>query len=67
MKAAAKLTGEARFKAYGDLDVDISKNAAPWVSVFNFTSRDFISAKTENYIYHPVYGHPIINAFAIKK
>lgn len=67
MKAAAKLTGEARFKAYGALDVDISKNAAPWVSVFNFTSRDFISAKTENYIYHPVYGHPIINAFAIKK
>lgn len=67
MKAASKLTGEARFKAYGALDVDISKNAAPWVSVFNFTSRDFISAKTENYIYHAVYGHPIINAFAIKK
>ena len=67
MKSAAKLTGDARFKAYGALDVDISKNAAPWVSVFNFTSRDFISAKTENYIYQPVYGHPIINAFAIKK
>lgn len=67
MKAAAKLTGQARFKAYGKLDVDISKNAAPWVSVFNYTSRDFISAKTENYIYHAVYGHPIINAFAIKK
>jgi peptide/nickel transport system substrate-binding protein len=67
MKSAAKLAGQARYKAYGALDIDISKNAAPWISVFNFTSRDFISAKTENYIYQPVYGAPILNALAIKK
>jgi len=67
MAAASKLSGQARFKAYGKLDVDIMKNDAPWAPVFNYTSRDFIIANTENYIYHPVYGHPIINAFAIKK
>jgi len=67
MLAASKLNGQARYKAYGQLDVDIMKNDAPWAPVFNYTSRDFISANTENYIYHAVYGHPIINALAIKK
>ena len=67
MKAAAKLTGEARYKAYGALDIDIMKNAAPWIPIFNYTSRDFISANTENYINRALYGHPIINAMAIKK
>ena len=67
MKAAAKLAGQARYKAYGKLDVDIMTNAAPWAPVFNYTQRDFISSRVENYIYQPVYGRPIINALAIKK
>ncbi len=37
MKAASKLTGQARFKAYGKLDVDIMKKDAPWAPVFNYT------------------------------
>lgn len=65
MKAAAKLTGQARFTAYGKLDIDLMKNAAPWAPIFNFTSRDFISAKTGNFIFHPVYGHAIINALTV--
>ena len=67
MLAASKLNGQARYKAYGQLDVDIMKNDAPWAPVFNYTSRDFISANTENYINSALYGHPIINAMAIKK
>ena len=67
MKAASKLTGQARYKAYGKLDVDMMTNAAPWAPVFNYTSRDFISPNTENFIYQPVYGHAIINALAVKK
>jgi ABC-type transport system substrate-binding protein len=66
MKAASKLTGQARYTAYGNLDVDIMKNAAPWTPIFNYTSRDFISPRVENFIFHPVYGHAIINALAIK-
>jgi peptide/nickel transport system substrate-binding protein len=65
MKAAAKLSGKARYTAYGNLDVDIMKNAAPWAPVYNFTSRDFISAKTGNFIFHPVYGSPILNALTV--
>ena len=49
MKAASKLSGQARYKAYGKLDVDIMTNAAPWAPVFNYTSRDFISPNTENF------------------
>ncbi len=30
MDAAAKLAGAARYTAYGNLDVDLMKNAAPW-------------------------------------
>ena len=67
MAAAAKMTGDARYKAYGALDVDIMKNAAPMIPIFNYTFRDFISANTENYIPSALYGHPIINAMAIKK
>lgn len=67
MKAAARLTGQARFTAYGNLDIDLMKNAAPWIPVFNFTARDFVSSRIENFIFHPVYGHPIFNALAIKK
>ncbi len=65
MKAAAKLTGQARYTAYGKLDVDLMKNAAPWAPIFNYTSRDFISGKTGNFIFHPVYGHAIINALTV--
>jgi peptide/nickel transport system substrate-binding protein len=67
MKAAAKLSGQARYTAYGNLDVDIMTNAAPWAPYFNYTSRDFIGPRVENFVFHPVYGHPIINALAIKK
>ena len=67
MKAASRLTGKARYTAYGNLDVDIMKNAAPWIPVFNYTSRDFVSPRVENVIYHPVYGHLVLNAMAIKK
>jgi peptide/nickel transport system substrate-binding protein len=67
MDAASKLTGEARYTAYGKLDVDIMRNAAPWIPVFTYTSRDFISPRVENFIFHPVYGRAVINALAIKK
>jgi ABC-type oligopeptide transport system substrate-binding subunit len=67
MDAASRLTGQARYTAYGNLDVDIMKNAAPWIPVYTYTSRDFIGPRVENFIFHPVYGRAIINALAIKK
>jgi peptide/nickel transport system substrate-binding protein len=67
MTAASRLTGQARYTAYGKLDVDIMKNAAPWVPIFTYTSRDFVGPRVENFIFHPVYGRGIINAMAIKR
>jgi peptide/nickel transport system substrate-binding protein len=66
MKQAAKLSGDARYKAYGQLDVDLMKNLAPWAPFVNGNTREFVSNRITNYIYHPVYSGMIINAAAIK-
>ncbi len=58
MNAANKLSGPKRYKAYGNLDVDISKNAAPNAYWINFNNRDFISSKTGCYTFQPVYASP---------
>ncbi len=66
MTDAAKLSGEARYAAYGKLDVDLMRDAAPWAPLSNGNTREFISTKITNYIYHPVYSGMIVNAAAIK-
>ena len=67
MTDASKLSGAARYDAYGKLDVDIMQNAAPWVPLSNGNVREFISSRVSNYIFHPVYGGAIMNALAIKQ
>jgi peptide/nickel transport system substrate-binding protein len=66
MNAAARLSGNPRYEAYGKLDVDLMKNAAPWAPMYNGNTREFIGARITNYIYHPVYAGAILNALAIK-
>ena len=66
MADAAKLSGEARYAAYGKLDVDLMKNAAPWAPLSNGNTREFISSRVSNYLFHPVYGGAIMNALVIK-
>jgi ABC-type transport system substrate-binding protein len=66
MEAAAKLSGDARYAAYGKLDVDLTKNLAPWTAMSNNNTREFIGARITNYIYHPVYAAAVLNALAIK-
>jgi ABC-type transport system substrate-binding protein len=66
MRDAAGLVGAARYKAYGKLDIDMMRDAAPWVPLSNGNVREFVSARTENYIFHPVYGGAILNALALK-
>jgi ABC-type transport system substrate-binding protein len=56
MNAAAKLTGPARYKRYGALDIDITKNAAPWAAFANRSTREFVSTHVTNVVYQPVYG-----------
>jgi ABC-type transport system substrate-binding protein len=66
MTDAAKLSGAARYAAYGNLDVDLMKNAAPWAPLSNGNVREFISSRVTNYLFHPVYGGAIMNALAMK-
>jgi ABC-type oligopeptide transport system substrate-binding subunit len=56
MDAAARLTGDARYRAYGSLDVDITRNASPFVVVMNTTSREFVSSRVGCYQYQPAWG-----------
>ena len=66
MTAASKLSGGARYDAYGKLDVDMMRNAAPWAPLSNGNVREFISSRVTNYLFHPVYGGAIMNALALR-
>ena len=66
MNDAAKLSGDARYAAYGKLDVDLMQNVAPWAPMHNGNTREFIANRITNYIYHPVYAAAILNALAVK-
>jgi YVTN family beta-propeller protein len=56
LDAAAKLSGPARYLAYGKLADELAKNEAPWVVWGNGTSDDFFSARMGCQIYQPEYG-----------
>jgi hypothetical protein len=68
MNRAAKLVGDARMKTYGNLDIDIQKNQAPWASWNNPTNRFFFGRRIapKSWIYQPVYENPIYNAISLK-
>ena len=43
MAEAAKLSGDERSRAYGQLDVDLSTGPAPWASRANSNQLDLFS------------------------
>jgi len=56
MAAAAQLSGATRYTTYGNLDVDIMKNAAPWAPIRVPFNRYFVSARLGCFTYNNVYG-----------
>jgi peptide/nickel transport system substrate-binding protein len=56
LDVAAKLSGPARYLAYGKLATELARNAAPWAVWGNSTSNDFFSARIGCQVYQPVYG-----------
>ena len=66
MNAAARLVGPKRYSTYGELDVDIMKNQAPWAAYDNRNVREFVSARTGGYIYSPAYGIADLTTFFLK-
>jgi ABC-type oligopeptide transport system substrate-binding subunit len=53
---AELLTGAARHTAFGDLDVDIARDAAPLAPIDNRNSLDFFSERVGCQIYQPIFG-----------
>jgi ABC-type oligopeptide transport system substrate-binding subunit len=53
--AAASLVGQARYRAFGTLDIDMAKNAAPLASYITDNTRILVSKSTGCFAYHPVY------------
>jgi ABC-type transport system substrate-binding protein len=68
MQKAARLTGAKRYKTYGALDVNISKNAVPWASMGDSTNQFFYSSKVapSTMVYQSVYQYPALNVLAFK-
>jgi peptide/nickel transport system substrate-binding protein len=59
MEQAAGLAGAKRYAAYGQLDVDLAKNASPLAAWDNDNERDFFSARMGCQLFQPVYGMDI--------
>ena len=62
---ASKLSGAARYDAYGKLDVDMMRNAARGRRSRTATCASS-SGRVTNYLFHPVYGGAIMNALALR-
>jgi ABC-type oligopeptide transport system substrate-binding subunit len=56
MAQAQQLSGDARYAAYGALDVNIMMNAVPWAPRSNQNNRLFVSSHMGNFTYNNVYG-----------
>jgi ABC-type transport system substrate-binding protein len=56
MNAAALLSGAARYKAYGNLDVAMMKNNPPWAARNNFNDRILLSSKVGCFTYNATYS-----------
>jgi YVTN family beta-propeller protein len=54
--AASRLGGRQRLRAYGQLDIDLARHAAPAVAFANLTAEDFFSAATGCQVFQPIYG-----------
>ena len=66
LDAANKKVGPARYKAYGDLDILISKNYAPWAAYDNRNEREFVSKRVGGYLFQPANASADLNTFFLK-
>ena len=66
LDAAARLSGPARYLAYGRLDADLARNAAPLAAIGNASIRDFFAARVGCQVFNPLYGMDLA-ALCIRK
>ena len=58
LEKAASLSGDARYKAYGQLDITIARDYAPHANLYHPTFRDYLSTRMDPscYVFMPIYG-----------
>lgn len=56
MRAAERLTGEARRDAWAELDVDLMRDDPPWAPLTNTQSVTLVSRSVGCVVLHPIYG-----------
>jgi len=66
LAAANKLSGDQRYNTYGKLDVDITKNYAPWAAYDNRNEREFVSSRVGGYLFQPANASADLNTFFVK-
>jgi YVTN family beta-propeller protein len=66
MRDAARLTGKRRLQAYGRLDRDLTRNAAPVAAWGIGTVREFFSARVRCQVWQPIYGFDL-GSFCLRR
>jgi ABC-type transport system substrate-binding protein len=56
LDAAAALSGEARYAAFGDLDVELARDSAPWAALDYRNNRELFSDRIGGQVYQPAYA-----------
>lgn len=65
MDQAAALSGDARLKAFGNLDLQMMKQEAPWAPLINANNRFLISARVKGFVYNQANTYVALNAVSI--
>jgi peptide/nickel transport system substrate-binding protein len=63
---AESLTGDARAKAFGRLDIYTTTKLAPWVPIDNRNQRDFIGPNVGGYVFQPVFATMVLGSLYLK-
>jgi len=66
MAAANRKIGSARYRAYGNLDILLTKSYAPWAAYDNRNVREFVSSKTGGYVFQPANASADLGTLYIK-
>jgi hypothetical protein len=56
MRAASLLSGGARYTAYGNLDVSMTKDNPPWAARANFNDRILLSKRVGCFTFNSIYS-----------
>ena len=59
MEATNRLTGEARRRAWAELDVDLMRNDPPWAPVVHHQNRMLVSRSLGCFVPSPIFGFDI--------